>query len=160
MMSSTRLSKLMLAWTIYLDQEEHLGGSVVVSGRDPGVPGSSPTSLQGTCFSLCLCFCLSLSVSHEQINKIFRPRERETFQKANLGQQEVIGESISEGTTQGTRCPSTPTVDAGRAAGFGDRERTDDLSLKLEQTPAGSGGGFTSRPVNAVLGVMNSGARS
>ena len=36
-------------------------------GRDPGVPGSSPTSnsLHGACFSLCLCLCLSLSVSHE-----------------------------------------------------------------------------------------------
>ena len=30
--------------------------------RDPGVPGSSPTSgsLRGACFSLCLCLCLSL----------------------------------------------------------------------------------------------------
>ena len=36
-------------------------------GRDPGVPGLSPTSgsLQGACFSLCLCLCLSLCVSHE-----------------------------------------------------------------------------------------------
>ena len=31
-------------------------------GRDPGVPGSSPTlgSLHGLCFSLCLCLCFSL----------------------------------------------------------------------------------------------------
>ena len=33
--------------------------------RDPGVPGSSPTSgsLRGACFSLCLCLCLSLCLS-------------------------------------------------------------------------------------------------
>ena len=33
-------------------------------GRDPGVPGLSPTlgSLHGACFSLCLCLCLSLSL--------------------------------------------------------------------------------------------------
>ena len=37
------------------------------SGRDPGVPASSPTSgsLHGACFSLCPCLCLSLCVSHE-----------------------------------------------------------------------------------------------
>ena len=38
-------------------------------GRDPGVPGLSPTtgSLHGTCFSFCLCLCFSLflCVSHE-----------------------------------------------------------------------------------------------
>ena len=36
-------------------------------GRDPGVPGSSPTTgfLHGACFSLHLCLCLSLCVSHE-----------------------------------------------------------------------------------------------
>ena len=35
------------------------------SGRDPGDPGSSPTSgsLHGALFSLCLCLCLSLSLS-------------------------------------------------------------------------------------------------
>ena len=34
------------------------------SGRDPGDPGSSPTSssLRGACFSLCLCLCLFLCV--------------------------------------------------------------------------------------------------
>ena len=34
------------------------------AGRDPGVPGSSPTSgsLHGACFSLCLCLCLCVCV--------------------------------------------------------------------------------------------------
>ena len=35
-------------------------------GRDPGDPGSNPTSgslpVHGACFSLCLCLCLSLSL--------------------------------------------------------------------------------------------------
>ena len=41
------------------------------SGRDPGVPGSSPTSgsLQGACFSLCLCLCASLSLCVSLMNK-------------------------------------------------------------------------------------------
>ena len=44
-------------------------------GRDPGVPGSSPTSgsWRGACFSLLLCLCLSLflslSLSMSIINK-------------------------------------------------------------------------------------------
>ena len=54
-----------------------LGGSAVEClpafgpGRDPGVPGSSPTSgsLQGACFSLCLCLCLSLSLMNKNLKK-------------------------------------------------------------------------------------------
>ena len=40
-------------------------------GRDPGDPGSSPTSgsLRRACFSLCLCLCLSLSLSLSLMNK-------------------------------------------------------------------------------------------
>ena len=57
------------------------------SGRDPGDPGSSPTSgsLHGACFSLCLCLCLSLSlyVSHGEINKIFKTKQNKR-QKWNL----------------------------------------------------------------------------
>ena len=36
-------------------------------GRDPGVPGSSPTagSLHGVYFSLCLCLCLSVSLMNK-----------------------------------------------------------------------------------------------
>lgn len=54
-------------------RREHLGGTWVAqwlsiffgSGRDPRVPGSSPTSgsLHVAYFSLCLCLCLSLCVS-------------------------------------------------------------------------------------------------
>ena len=61
-----------------------LGGSVVEhlfafgSGHDLRVLGSSPTSgsPQGACLSLCLCLCLSLCVSQEQINKIFKNKNK------------------------------------------------------------------------------------
>ena len=69
-------------------------------GRDPGDPGSNPTSgsLHGACFSLCLCLCPSLSLSvcvylYEKINKILKKKGQKTW---TLSQRPTNGQVTHE----------------------------------------------------------------